>query len=89
MTFVDVPEPFLAFERHIGERRILCVFNLGAEERGLDLPVERLGTSMEGHGLGHMRREGRLCLPVCGAYFGDVGRESADPRPTAAGTDAA
>lgn len=35
LDFVEVPAPILAFERAIGDERMLCLFNLGAEDQAL------------------------------------------------------
>jgi len=72
--FIDVDEPVLAFERHVDEERLLCVFNLSARACTLhtDLvatpagPVEfatlgdgRLELGANGYGFFHP--EGEMC----------------------------
>jgi alpha-glucosidase len=40
IRFFDAPSPLMAFERTAGAERLLCLFNLGGEDRGL--PLEAL-----------------------------------------------
>jgi alpha-glucosidase len=70
IEFLDMDPPVLAFERALGAERVLCVFNLGAEETGVHLPQHLLGTECEGHGFGATQAAGKLRLPAWGAWFG-------------------
>jgi len=74
IAFIDTVEPVLAFTRHLAERTVLVVFNLGDAPVGIDLPDElaRLHP-LEGHGLLSGSLEGsRLQLPGYGAWFAGV-----------------
>jgi alpha-glucosidase len=68
MRFLDAPEPVLAFERGHGDARLLCVFNLGAEEARFTPP--EAGEPVEGHGMGWAREDGAIVLPGDGGYVG-------------------
>ncbi|MFC4166903.1 alpha-glucosidase family protein [Teichococcus aestuarii] len=70
LRFIEVPDGMLAFERWLGEHRILCAFNLTAAPLEAELPEPLLGMPLEGHGFGGVRAAGRLSLPPYGAYFG-------------------
>lgn len=38
ISFVDAPEPILAFTRSLAEQKLFCVFNLGARPERIELP---------------------------------------------------
>ncbi|EIL92904.1 alpha-glucosidase family protein [Rhodanobacter spathiphylli] len=74
IAFIDTVEPVLAFTRHLAERTVLVVFNLGDAPVSIDLPDElaRLHP-LDGHGLLSGSLEGsRLQLPGYGAWFAGV-----------------
>ena len=72
ITFLDAPEPVLAFVREQDAARVLVVFNLSAA------PVEWRTTQaahpLDGHGLpmGELR-DGSLHLPAHGLYVAALG----------------
>jgi alpha-glucosidase len=74
ISFVDVPEPVLAFTRHVDGESVLVVFNLS--DAAIDVQLPALGELhvLEGHGLltGSLHRDG-LHLPGYGAWFARVG----------------
>ena len=39
LTFLDTPDPVLAFIRRDGEEAVACIFNLGGEPRFIELPA--------------------------------------------------
>ena len=47
LTFLDVPEPILAFVRREGDEAIACVFNLSGEPRFVDVPELAGATLLE------------------------------------------
>jgi alpha-glucosidase len=73
ISFVDVPEPVLAFTRHVEGETVLAVFNLG--EAAVDVQLPALGAlhALVGHGLltGSLHGD-RLQLPAYGAWFARV-----------------
>lgn len=71
MRFLELEGPALGFERTHEGRRVLCLFNLGAEEVELEIGDERLGEPMQGHGFPNVRKGGHVTLPPGGAYFGE------------------
>jgi alpha-glucosidase len=74
ISFVDVPEPVLAFTRHVDGESVLVVFNLS--DAAVDVQLPALGELhvLEGHGLltGSLHGDG-LHLPGYGAWFARVG----------------
>jgi alpha-glucosidase len=71
IEFLDAPEPVLAFRRTLaGERSVLCVFNLGADEVKFALPQARGAQALEQPGLPGSVDDGAVTLPACGGWFG-------------------
>jgi alpha-glucosidase len=68
IRFVDAPAPLLALERAEAGRRLLCLFNLGAEAARFVSPsaVE----PATGHGFESGFEDGIITLPGYGAFFG-------------------
>jgi alpha-glucosidase len=72
IEFLDAPEPVLAFRRTLaGERAVLCVFNLGADEVTFTLPQARGAQKLAQPGLPGEVDDGAVTLPPCGGWFGD------------------
>ncbi len=72
LTFIDHPEPILAFRRSGGGQTLLGVFNLGDADAVAGMSVDALGTPARGHGLDWSIDDGRLVLPPDGGYFGTL-----------------
>ena len=70
LRFLETVDPVLAFERELGEQRVLCVFNFSNEATSIQLSREQMGVECEGHGFGSTEVQGRLRLPAHGAWFG-------------------
>jgi alpha-glucosidase len=73
IAFVAMPQPVLAFTRHVDDETVLVVFNLG--DAAVDVQLPPLGElhALEGHGLltGSLRGDS-LRLPAYGAWFARV-----------------
>lgn len=69
MTFLDAPEPIVAFIRLDGAQKILCVFNMGADP--VVFSTEGLGplAALNGHGFESEMSSAGLKLPARGAAF--------------------
>jgi hypothetical protein len=83
IEFLDAPEPVLAFRRTLaGERSVLCVFNLGADEVTFTLPQARGAQKLAQPGLPGEVDDGAVTLPPCGGWFGyglRTGRHNSTP----------
>jgi alpha-glucosidase len=66
---VHIPDPFLGFERVLGEERILVVFNLSDQPAKLELDGFGEVQPLVGHGFGHGVQRGAAVLPPYGAFF--------------------
>ena len=71
MRFFDVPEHFLAFERSVDGKTVVCIFNLSSEDRLLAIGEEDSGAAMDGHGFGCVREGDSLYMPAWSAFFGE------------------
>ena len=58
----------LAFSRILGNRAMICVFNVSAAPAQYNLPVQ--ATALEGHGFLATLSGQTLNLPKYGAFFG-------------------
>jgi alpha-glucosidase len=67
---VPLPDPFFAFERVLGEERILVVFNLSDQPARLDLEAFGAARPLVGHGFGCGYQRNAAVLPPYGAFFG-------------------
>jgi alpha-glucosidase len=65
--FHDAPEPLLAFERVLDGERILCVFNLGAQE--VAMPIPEAAAALAGHGFNGRVEGARVVVPGTDAAF--------------------
>ena len=68
IVFHDAEEPVLAFSRILGNRAMICVFNVSAAPAQYNLPVQ--ATALEGHGFLATLSGQTLNLPKYGAFFG-------------------
>jgi alpha-glucosidase len=73
-ALVDAPPDVLAFIRTDEDRKILCVFNLGALETRFEVPSDFTATALDGHGFGgRLDADGRaIDIPAGEAFFGLV-----------------
>ena len=70
ITFLDAPEPILAFERAIEGQRLLVVFNLSAHPLQWALPAGLQASALHGHGLVSAEpATGQLMLPAHGVFY--------------------
>ena len=70
ITFLDTPEPVLAFIRHFEGETLLAAFNLANHAVEIQLPVPGTWLPLEGHGLPTGSRQGgQLQLPAYGVLF--------------------
>ncbi|WP_417457668.1 alpha-glucosidase [Kordiimonas sp.] len=69
ISFIDVPEPVIAFTRTLGDETLLCVFNLGEEEAtwACPMPPQKFLLGIGGVESAHQNR-----LPVCGGFIASV-----------------
>ncbi|MBI3442036.1 MAG: alpha-glucosidase [Proteobacteria bacterium] len=68
LSFLDAPEPALAFKRIQGNDTLFCIFNLGVQPVTLPLPAGC--APLEGHGLPFSLKNTMLTLPGFGGFFG-------------------
>jgi alpha-glucosidase len=68
ISFLDMPQPLLAFTRQGDGEDILCIFNLGEKPLAADLPAGY--APLEGHGFHSTLENGTLHLPAFGGFFG-------------------
>jgi alpha-glucosidase len=66
---VRLPDPFLGFERVLGDERILVVFNLSDQPARLALEPFGAARPLSGHGFGAALQRGAAMLPPYGAFF--------------------
>src|SRR5690606_6382199 len=73
IAFIAMPEPVLAFTRHVEGETVLVVFNLGDAAVDAPLPPQGELRALEGHGLltGSLHGDS-LQLPAYGAWFARV-----------------
>jgi alpha-glucosidase len=64
-----LPDPFLGFERVLGDERVLVVFNLGDQPARLDLEPFSTARPLAGHGFGWGMQRDAAVLPPYGAFF--------------------
>lgn len=72
VRFHDAPAPLLALEREHESARILCVFNLGADDCEWATPDLGRWRALDGHGYDGRIDGDRLRLPGYGAFYGMV-----------------
>lgn len=73
IRFIPLPEPLLAFTRHLQGQTVLAVFNLSEDARQSALPALGKMRPLEGHGLPPGRIEGQMLhLPGYGAVFASL-----------------
>jgi alpha-glucosidase len=77
---VRLADPFLAFERVLGDERILVVFNLSDEPAKLDLAPFGAARPLAGHGFGWGFQHDAAVLPPYGAFFAALETVSAPVR---------
>jgi len=70
LRFHSTGTDLLVFDRRTGDSGIVCIFNLGDEERQVPLSALPLGDDLTGHGFGGTRRDGSLHLAPWTAHFG-------------------
>lgn len=68
ISFTDVPEPLIAFQRSAAQDDVFCAFNLGPQPVTLQLPFPC--TALNGHGLPFSLEGETLSLPGFGGFFG-------------------
>ena len=68
IVFHDAEEPVLAFSRILGNRAMICVFNVSAAPAQYNLTVQ--ATALEGQGFLATLSGQTLNLPKYGAFFG-------------------
>jgi alpha-glucosidase len=74
ITFLETPEPVLAFTRSIAAQRLLVVFNLSAQAVSWTLPTGVNAQPEEGHGLLAGVLDGNaLLLPPHAVYYANIG----------------
>lgn len=74
ISFIDAPEPILAFTRSIDSQRLLVVFNLSAQPVRWVMPHGSNAQPMEGHGLQSGAQDGvELVLPAHAVYYANIG----------------
>ena len=71
IRFHDAPEPLVGFQRVLDGERILCLFNLGAEEMRWRLPAD--AAALEGHGFGGRIEGDAAVVPGTDAAFVRLG----------------
>ncbi len=72
LRFLPADDPILALTRKTAEQHLLCVFNLGAEDRSFEAPGAV--TPLAGSGFTADCEGSRIALPACGAFFGALAR---------------
>ena len=68
ISFLDAPEPILAFVRAGDDEKITCAFNLSPHPASFGLPAPL--RALDGHGMGGILAGREVKLPGCGAFFG-------------------
>ncbi|KGM53537.1 alpha-glucosidase [Lysobacter arseniciresistens ZS79] len=73
IAFIDAPEPVLAFNRTLGDERVLVVFNLSGAAVSWPLPAGMTLRALDGHGLAAGAVDGgELRLPPHGVFFARI-----------------
>lgn len=70
MRLLAAHDQVVAFERFVGDERVLCVFNLSGREARYDIGIAADLRPMEGHGFGGTWDRAEVVLPPYQAYFG-------------------
>ena len=71
ITFMELPEPVLAFTRRLDSQSVLAAFNLSDRPHAVALPALGPITPLDDHGLSAGRVSGRrLELPPHGVFYG-------------------
>ena len=74
ITFLEAPEPVLAFTRGIAAQRLLVVFNLSSQAVRWTVPASINAQPVEGPGLLAGRLDGsELLLPAHAVYYANIG----------------
>ena len=76
IAFLDAPERVLAFVRENAHERLLCLFNLSADDAAFPLPAGSAVRALEGHGFAGAPDHhggGTVRLPPGEAFFGAMG----------------
>ncbi|THV16944.1 beta-galactosidase BglA [Rhizobium rhizophilum] len=68
ITFHEAGDDQLAYTRAFGNEKLLCIFNMRADESAIALPVGEW-IALEGHGFTGAVNDNKVELPAWGAFF--------------------
>jgi alpha-glucosidase len=68
IAFHDAGADQLVYTRAFGNEKLLCIFNMSAEQAAIDLPTGEW-VALEGHGFNSAVKDNKVKLPAWGAYF--------------------
>ena len=68
ITFHEAGEDTLVYTRAFGNEKLLCMFNMGADQASLAMPAGNW-VELEGHGFVSNVNDNKVELPAWGAYF--------------------